>query len=71
MKRLKNLHPTDLNGILVQTLVMPHFDYCDGLLSYLSDKLSEKLQCVHNTCSRYIFNIRGYDNSSPYFRKLF
>ena len=70
LKRLKNFLPTNLKRILVQTLVMPHFDYCDVLLTDLSNKHSEKLQRVHNMCIRYIFNIRRYDHVSPYFHEL-
>ena len=58
LKRLKNFLPPDLKRILVQTLVMPHFDYCDILLTDLAENLRDKLQRVHNMCMRYIFNIR-------------
>ncbi|KAJ4433606.1 hypothetical protein ANN_15916 [Periplaneta americana] len=58
---------------LVQTLVMPHFDYCDILLSDLSSELSVKLQRVQNMCVRYVCNIRRYDHISPSFsdKKIF
>ena len=47
--------------ILVKTLVIPHFDYCDILLTDLNCDLKEKLR-VRNMCIRYIFNIRKYDH---------
>ncbi|KAJ4434714.1 hypothetical protein ANN_23282 [Periplaneta americana] len=42
----------------MQTLVTPHFDYCDVLLSDLSSELSVKLQRAQNMCVRYVCNIR-------------
>ena len=70
LKRLKNFLPTNLKKILVETLVIPHFDYCDVLLTDLNCGLTEKLQRVHNMCIRYIFNIRKYDHVSPSFQEL-
>ena len=70
LKRLKNFLPPDLKRILVQTLVIPHFDYCDILLTDLAENLSDKLQRVHNMCIRYIFNIRRYEHISPSFEDL-
>ncbi|KAJ4449652.1 hypothetical protein ANN_01056 [Periplaneta americana] len=64
LKRLKNFLPDKLKLILVQTLVMPHFDYCDIILSNLNANLSNRLQRVHNACVRYICNIRKYDHVS-------
>ncbi|KAJ4427863.1 hypothetical protein ANN_23866 [Periplaneta americana] len=57
-RRLKHFLPDKLKLILVQTLVMPHFDYCDIILSNLNANLSSRLQRVHNACVRYICNIR-------------
>ena len=49
---------------------MPHFDYCDVLLSDLSSELSVKLQRAQNMCVRYVCNIRRYDHISPSFASL-
>ncbi|KAJ4431494.1 hypothetical protein ANN_20092 [Periplaneta americana] len=49
---------------------MPHFDYCDVLLSDLSSELSVKLQRAQNICVRYVCNIRRYDHISPSFESL-
>lgn len=70
LKRLKHFLPDKLKLILVQTLVMPHFDYCDIILSNLNANLSSRLQRVHNACVRYICNIRKYDHVSPSFQTL-
>lgn len=70
LKRLKNFFPSKLKQILIQTLVMPYFDYCDVLYSDLSVELSMRLQRVHNACVRFIFNSRRYDHVSEYFFQL-
>ncbi|KAJ4436963.1 hypothetical protein ANN_17095 [Periplaneta americana] len=62
--------PQQPNLTLVQTLVMPHFDYYNVLLSDLSYELSVKLQRVQNMCVRYVCNIRRYDHISPSFASL-
>ncbi|KAJ4436743.1 hypothetical protein ANN_16875 [Periplaneta americana] len=43
--------------LTLQTLVTPHFDYCDVLLSDLSSELSV-IQRAQNMCVRYVCNIR-------------
>ncbi|KAJ4438719.1 hypothetical protein ANN_14666 [Periplaneta americana] len=48
--------------MLVQTLVMPHFDYCDILLTDLSVTSAQRLQRVHNMCVRFVCNIRRADH---------
>ena len=47
VNRLKNFLPFILKKLLVQTLVMPHFDYCDSLFTDLSVNLAQRLQCVY------------------------
>ncbi|KAJ4441497.1 hypothetical protein ANN_11353 [Periplaneta americana] len=47
------------------TLVLPHFDYCDILLTNLNSNLAQTLQRVHNACIRFICNIRKYDHITP------
>ncbi|KAJ4450950.1 hypothetical protein ANN_02385 [Periplaneta americana] len=49
--------------MLVQTLVMPHFDYCDILLTDLSVISAQRLQRVHDMCVRFVCNIRRADHS--------
>ena len=44
---------------------MPHFDYCDSLLTNVSSLLAERLQRVHNVCIRFICNTRKFDRITP------
>ncbi|KAJ4446454.1 hypothetical protein ANN_13150 [Periplaneta americana] len=61
-RRLKNFLPFSMTKMLLQTLVMPHFDYCDILLTDLSVTSAQKLQRVHNMCVRFVCNIRRTDH---------
>ena len=54
----------------MQTLVMPHFDYCDILLTDLNTTLAQRLQRVHNACVRFVCNLRKADHISPAFSSL-
>ena len=70
LQRVKIFLPTSLRKTLVQTLVMPHFDYGDVLLTDLNSDLTTRLQRAHNMCVRFIFNIRRYDHITPSFEAL-
>ncbi|KAJ4448912.1 hypothetical protein ANN_00304 [Periplaneta americana] len=69
LKRLYH-YPSKLKQTLVQTFILPHFDYCDVLFSDLRIDSAQKLQRVHNACVRFICNVRYYDHISPSFEKL-
>ena len=65
LKRI-NVHlPSCLKKSLVQTLVFPHFDYADILLTDLSSDNKMKLQRAHNLCVRFVSNVRKYDHITP------
>ena len=49
----------------MQTLVFPHFDYADILLTDLSSDNKMKLQRAHNLCVRFVSNVRKYDHITP------
>lgn len=65
MNHMKKMLPLSIKKNLIQTLVMPHFDYCDSLFTNINFKLSERLQRVHNICIRFICNTRKYDHITP------
>ena len=70
LNRLKKFLPFQLKRTLVQALLMPHFDYCDILLTNQTTDLSQRLQRVHNDCVRFICNTRKYDHVSSSFEAL-
>lgn len=50
---------------LVQSLIIPHFTYCDVLFAHLAYESNvelnvacKKLQLAHNSCIRYIYGLR-------------
>ena len=68
--RLKHFLPTALKVTLVKTLVFPHFDYCDVILSNLTCDLQNRLQRIQNACVRFIYNLKYSDHLTPYYNKL-
>ena len=67
IKSFEKILPFQLKRILVQALLMPHFDYCNILLTNLTTDLSQRLQRVHNACVRFICNTHKYDQVFVHF----
>ena len=65
LKRIRNFLPFLLKKNLVQSLLMPHFDYCGTLYTDLNMRLTDRLQRVHNACVRFICNVRRSDRITP------
>ena len=55
---------------LVETLVMPHLDYCSVVYMDLTAELKIHLQRLANTCIRYIYGLRRNAHITPYRREL-
>ena len=70
LKRLKNFLPFKLKKLVIQTLIIPYFDYCDVLLTDLNASLTQKLQRVHNVCVRYVCDIKRADHVTSSFKKI-
>lgn len=70
LKRLKFVLPESLKISLVQSLIFPHFDYCDAVYSDISLTLGMKLQRLQNSCVRFIFNLKYFDHVSTYYTRL-
>ena len=70
LKHMRNSLPLSLKKTLIHTLVMPHFDYCDELLTNMTFHQTERLQRVHNECIRFVCNIRRFDHVTPSFEYL-
>ena len=65
-----NFLPITLKNLRVESLIIPHFDYCNSLLTDLSDNLTQRLKRVHNVCVRFICNIRRSDHVTPSLEQL-
>jgi Reverse transcriptase (RNA-dependent DNA polymerase)/Endonuclease-reverse transcriptase len=70
LNRFKYIFPQKLKEKLVESLVMPHFDYCDVVYNDVGPELSRKLQKAHNSCVRYTCNLKFMDHVSPSFTHL-
>ena len=55
---------------MVNSLIIPHFDYGDIVYQDLSQELAIKLQRAQNASLRFIFNLKKYDHISDAFNKL-
>lgn len=65
-----DLLPLSIRKILVNSLVLPHFDYACLVYNDLTDYLDTKLNRLLNTCIRYVFRIRRDTPIAPYRRQL-
>ena len=70
---LKTIRPCTsqpLHKRLVESLVVPHLDYCNVIYSDISKELVTQLQRLANSCIRYIHGIGRHEHITPYRRKL-
>jgi hypothetical protein len=51
---------------LVQSLVIPHFLYCDVIYSRASVDVNRRLNVAFNSCARYIFGVSRFQSISSY-----
>ena len=70
LKRLQNLLPFNTKITLVQTLLLPLFDYADVCFIDATEELLNKLERLQNLCLRFIFGLRKYDHVSQYRNEL-
>jgi len=54
---------------LSRMLVLSQIDYGDVVYSDLTNELAKRLQHVQNACVRFMFDLRYFDQLSPYFNK--
>jgi hypothetical protein len=66
----RNFIPRDLKPKLVQSLLFPHFYYCDVVYQDTNQNLTQKLQKLQNACLRYACQLRKYDHISPFYVAL-
>jgi len=70
LKRFSNCFPFDTKLMLVKTLVLPHFNYCDVVINDMTVELADRLQRAQNYCVRFLFNLRYTDHVTPSFNQL-
>ncbi|XP_039282949.1 uncharacterized protein LOC120351066 [Nilaparvata lugens] len=67
LKRFALFLPLNIKIMLVKTLVLPHFSYCDTVMNDMTVELSNRLQRTQNYCIRFIFNARRFDHVTPFY----
>ena len=55
--RIRNFIPRSLAKPLYQSLINPHFVYCNFLIESVSESLKNKLQCQQNAALRAVLNV--------------
>lgn len=70
LKRFALYLPYSVKVMLVKTLVLPIFNYCDIVTNDMTVELSDKLQRAQNYCIRFIFNLRRDEHITPYLQQL-
>lgn len=70
-KKMKDFLPFHVRVLLVKSLIMPYFAYCDTVVSDMTVELANKLQRAQNYCIRFIFCLKRDDHVSPYYKQLF
>ncbi|XP_046599998.1 uncharacterized protein LOC124295156 [Neodiprion lecontei] len=70
LKSNKELLPTRLRSSLVNSLILPLFDYCALVYCDLTAGLELKLKRALNSCVRFVFDVHKSEHISPYYRML-
>ncbi|KAJ8894175.1 hypothetical protein PR048_006785 [Dryococelus australis] len=68
--RHKNFLPESTKVRVVNSLIVPHFDYCNVIYGDLNSILSNGFQKLHNICIRFILNKKKGEHITPYLSKL-
>jgi hypothetical protein len=68
--KFRALTPMETRVHLVNTLLLPLFDYCIVACCNMDVAVINRLQVVQNNCLRYIFNIKKYEHITPFYCKL-
>ena len=62
--------PSETRLKLVNTLIMPIFDYCDFLFCDIDGDTLHHLQKSQNNAVRYVCNVKRREHITPYYKKI-
>ena len=68
--KFQSVTPFETRHRLVNSLIMPHFDYCDIVYGDLNAECLSRLQKAQNRAVRYIFNVKNREHITPFYMKL-
>jgi hypothetical protein len=70
IKKIRKYLTVDSCKSLIQSLVLSHLDYMNGILYDLPDCLIMRLQRVQNMCVRTIFGLKKFDHITDHMKNL-
>lgn len=70
LNRFRHIFPFRLKAKIVQTLVLPLFDYGDIIYNSCRDVDAKRLQYTQNCCIRFIFRARKSAHVTPFYKQL-
>ena len=65
ISRIRKFLSQEATCMIIHAFITRQIDYSNSLMNGLPDNLIKKLQRVHNTAARLIFNLRKYDRITP------
>ena len=68
--RRTRFFPRNVKILLANSLLLPHFEYCNLVYNSLTHFLDEKLKKLQNQCIRFIFDLRKFEHITPYRKQL-
>lgn len=70
IRRNASFIPQHVRRTLVQSLILPHFDYMLPLCTNIGQSNFVKLQRAQNACVRFISKVSRFDHITPYYKQL-
>ena len=67
--KFRNFLSRESRSNIVETYILSLFNYGDVLFQNITERLSNKIQRVQNSCMRFIFGLRKYDHISSCYEK--
>ena len=62
--------PLHVRKLLIESLIMPNFDYCCLVYNDLTGELGLRLERMLNACVRFIFGVPLDSHNTPFYNKL-
>ena len=68
--KIRHLIPVTTRAHLINSLIMPLFDYCCLVCGDVSGMRAARLDVVMNSCVRFIFDVPRHAHITPYYAQL-
>jgi hypothetical protein len=62
--------PLETRIRLVNSLIVPHIDFCDIVYCDANGEIEYKLEKLLNSCIRYVYNLRKFDHISKFYNLI-